>query len=78
MSDDATFLNYMRTELQKTKTEMERLTNELDAAKTYQAATKDCTEKDRMEDRIGTLTMHYNSAKDSHDWYTAEITKMES
>lgn len=77
MSDDAKFLNHMRTELQKTKADIERLTHELEAAKTYMAATRDCVEKERMEDRIGTLMMHYNWAKESHDWYTDEIAKME-
>ena len=78
MSDDARFLNYMRTELQKAKTEMEQFTIELEAARTYQAATRDCVEKERMEDRIGILMVHYNWAKEARDWYTDEIAKMES
>lgn len=74
--DTEVYITHLRAKRTAAKNELVRLSHEIKAAKRYYAKITDAVEKERMADRIGVLTNHFNGEHEEFLWCISEMKRL--
>lgn len=74
--DTEVYITHLRAKRTAAKKELVRLSHEIKAARKYHSKITDAVEKERMADRIGVLTNHFNGEHEEFLWCLSEMKRL--